>query len=570
MNKLYVMSGVMLASSLIVAIPEKAQAINELGADGVKMPVVSTSSDYYGVNQSVLSKTGIGTQYISGNYGNFVIRDMVSDVQLKTLFENVESIAVNDEEDLFIATDYYGSDVYFATKFDSSQKFDTKLEMNNVYGFIQNTNTFIGKNYDVLKGYDFDTKQVVFETTLGSSSENLIAVKKDIAVANGNNITIYDANGNYIDVLQFDSEITALTYSPDGQTLLVGTKKQDVQSFNTASNYSNNEVTLFNDTQNAKNIVYDATENYVAIVKSDSGYYGDTKFRLFSLKDNQRVYTEIDNTNADYNRLVVSNNAKFIKYGDTTYNTKNIGKSPTAISIPKQYITMEAGSELKPAVTATLLDGTTTTVTDGVTWKSDDLSVAYYDESKNVFKPTEAGTFTLRASYLGFTTDVQVTVKKSALSGIKEYLAKHTKGGYYISNLGVKDIYLDQRIYKGASYKGQYVVTTFTGKKNGQPVTYLDVARKGKTAINFKQIELQANGKIFKKNTKAYLYKDGYESANSIKLSAADRKWIKDNVNPNKTVTAKLKGGKKTVTIKLSKTQKDALLKGVLVNDYLK
>lgn len=570
MNKLYVMSGVVLASSLIVAIPEKAQAINELGADGVKMPVVSTSSDYYGVNQSVLSKTGIGTQYISGNYGNFVIRDMVSDVQLKTLFENVESIAVNDEEDLFIATDYYGSDVYFATKFDSSQKFDTKLEMNNVYGFIQNTNTFIGKNYDVLKGYDFDTKQVVFETTLGSSSENLIAVKKDIAVANGNNITIYDANGNYIDVLQFDSEITALTYSLDGQTLLVGTKKQDVQSFNTASNYSNNEVTLFNDTQNAKNIVYDATGNYVAIVKSVSGYYGDTKFRLFSLKDNQRVYTEIDNTNADYNRLVLSNNAKFIKYGDTTYNTKNIGKSPTAISIPKQYITMEAGSELKPAVTATLLDGTTTTVTDGVTWKSNDLSVAYYDESKNVFKPTEAGTFTLRASYLGFTTDVQVTVKKSALSVIKEYLAKHTKGGYYISNLGVKDIYLDQRIYKGASYKGQYVVTTFTGKKNGQPVTYLDVARKGKTAINFKQIELQANGKIFKKNTKAYLYKDGYESANSIKLSAADRKWIKDNVDPNKTVTAKLKGGKKTVTIKLSKTQKDALLKGVLVNDYLK
>lgn len=66
------------------------------------------------------------------------------------------------------------------------------------------------------------------------------------------------------------------------------------------------------------------------------------------------------------------------------------------------------------------------------------------------------------------------------------------------------------------------------------------------------------------------MYKDGYESANSIKLSADDRKLIKDNVDPNKTVTAKLKGGKKTVTIKLSKTQKDALLKGVLVNDYLK
>lgn len=570
MNKLYVMSGAVLASSLVVAMPEKAQAMNELGANGVKMPVVSTSSDYSDGSQFVLSKTGTGTQYIGKYYRDYIIRDMVSDAKLKILFEDVKSIAVNDGEDLFIATDYYGNDVYFATKFESSQEFDSTLNMTNVYGFIQNTNTFIGIANGVLKAYNFDTKQLVFETTLGSTSNNLIAVRKDIAVANGNNITIYDANGNYMDVLQFDSIVTMLEYSPDGQTLLVGTKKQDVQSFNASSKYSNNEVTLFNDTKNAGNIVYDATENYVGIVKHDSDYYRDTKFRLFSLKDNQRIYTEIDNKDDNYNHLVLSNNAKFIKYGDTTYNTKNIGKSPTAISIPTQYITMEAGSELKPAVTATLLDGTTTTVTDGVTWKSDDLSVAYYDESKNVFKPTEAGTFTLRASYLDFTTDVQVTVKKSALSGIKEYLAKHTKGGYYISGSGVKDIYLDQRIYKGASYKGQYVVTTFTGKKNGKPVTYLDVARKGKTAINFKQIELQANGKTFKKNTKAYLYKDGYESANSIKLSAADRKWIKDNVDPNKTVTAKLKGGKKTVTIKLSKTQKDALLKGVLVNDYLK
>ena len=574
MNKLYVMSGAVLASSLVVAMPEKAQAINELGANGVKMPVVSTANLYH-VDKFVLNKNGAGTQYITMYDEKAFIQDMVTGAKIKTIFESVSSIIVNDKEDLFIGVvdPYYEYELHYATKFDDAKKIDTDIVMNKLHGFIQGTNIFIGEKYGVLKAYNFDTNQLVFETVLGESSGNLVDVKKDIAVANGKNVTIYDANGNYLDVLQFDSTVTAIKYSPNGQTLLVGTQNEDVQSFDVTSSYLNKQETLFKDTKKAENIVYDDSSDYLIIAKTSSNNYSDVNLRLFSLKDKQRIYTELDELNVymrNYDQVLLSNNAKFIKYGNKTYNTKNIGKSPTAISIPKQYITMEAGSELKPTVTATLLDGTTTTVTDGVTWKSDDLSVAYYDESKNVFKPTEAGTFTLRASYLDFTTDVQVTVKKSALSGIKEYLAKHTKGGYYISNLGVKDIYLDQRIYKGASYKGQYVVTTFTGKKNGQPVTYLDVARKGKTAINFKQIELQANGKTFKKNTKAYLYKDGYESANSIKLSATDRKWIKDNVDPNKTVTAKLKGGKKTVTIKLSKTQKDALLKGVLVNDYLK
>lgn len=551
-----------------------AKAVNELEANGVKMPVVSTANLYH-VDKFVLNKNGAGTQYITMYDEKAFIQDMVTGAKIKTIFESVSSIIVNDKEDLFIGVvdPYYEYELHYATKFDDAKKIDTDIVMNKLHGFIQGTNIFIGEKYGVLKAYNFDTNQLVFETVLGESSGNLVDVKKDIAVANGKNVTIYDANGNYLDVLQFDSTVTAIKYSPNGQTLLVGTQNEDVQSFDVTSSYLNKQETLFKDTKKAENIVYDDSSDYLIIAKTSSNNYSDVNLRLFSLKDKQRIYTELDELNVymrNYDQVLLSNNAKFIKYGDKTYNTKNIGKSPTAISIPKQYITMEAGSELKPTVTATLLDGTTTTVTDGVTWKSDDLSVAYYDESKNVFKPTEAGTFTLRASYLDFTTDVQVTVKKSALSGIKEYLAKHTKGGYYISNLGVKDIYLDQRIYKGASYKGQYVVTTFTGKKNGKPVTYLDVARKGKTAINFKQIELQANGKTFKKNTKAYLYKDGYESANSIKLSATDRKWIKDNVDPNKTVTAKLKGGKKTVTIKLSKTQKDALLKGVLVNDYLK
>lgn len=569
MNKFYIAAGAIIASSLVVSLPEKAQALSELGATGVKMPVVSNSG-YYSYQQIPLNSSG-GTQYINLMSSDASINDMITGNLLKRIFTNIESVATNDQGSLFIATKSRGT-IYYATVLEDAQKLTTDFKMKTVHGFLSKTNTFIGTYDNRLMGYNFDTKQLEFTLQLGNEYNNLFAINKDIAVANGNNITIYDEKGNYKDVLQFDSEITSITYSPDGQMLLVGTEKSDIQCFDANSSYKANNIPLFKDTQGSNKIVFDSTGDYVGAIRKVNNYNEDMNLRLFSLKQNQRIYTELDNE--EQNRyggdLVLSNNAKFIQYGGTTYNAKNITKSPKSISLPTQYITMEAGSELKPAVTAKLLDGTTTTMTDGVTWKSDDLSVAYYDEYNGVFKPKQTGTFTLRASYLGFSTDVQVTVTKSPLSGIKEYLAKHTESGYYISNLGVKGIYLDQRIYKGSSYKGKNVVTTFTGKKNGKPVTYLDVARKANSAIKFKKIEIQANGKTLKKNTKSNLYKDGYEAANSIKLSTADRKWIKENIDVNKPVTAKLKGTKKTVTIKLTKTQKDALLKGVLVNDYLK
>ena len=567
MNKFYIAAGAILASSLVVSLPEKAQALSELGPNGVKMPVVSTSDYYTYEKEFVLSKTGKGTQYITGS-SDAAIRDMITGRVVRPLFKDMNSVIVNDNEDLFIAARSYDEEVAYATKLDDAQILDEDLEMEKVYGFIYNTNIFVGGDSNTLKAYNYDTKQTVFETNLNGKRWNLYTVKKDIAVASENNVTIYDANGNYVDVLQFNSKVLSIEYSPNGDTLLVGTEDENVQVFNALNNYLPDTNKLFNNTKNAEDIRYDATGDYVIIVIPDNGY---GFISLFSLKDQQRIYTELDNKKWSFlpGRTLLSNNAQFIKIRGITYNAKNITKSPKSISLPTQYITMEAGSELKPAVTAKLLDGTTTTVTDGVTWKSDDLSVAYYDEDKKVFKPTSEGTFTLRASYLGFTTDVEVKVTKSAMSEIKAYLAKHTKSGYYILSAGVKDIYLDQRIYKGSSYKGKHIVTTFTGKKNGKPVTYLDIARKANSSINFKQIEIQANGKTFKKNTKPYYYK-GYESADIIKLSTADRKWIKENIDVNKSVTVKLKGTKKTVTIKLTKTQKDALLKGVLVNDYLK
>lgn len=571
MNKFYIAAGAILASSLVVSLPEKAQALSELGPNGVKMPVVSSLPVYYSGDKFVLSKNGAGTQYLDMDYRALVIRDMVTGTTLKTLLSDVGSVVVNDSEDVFIMTK--ANKLYYATQFEEAKLLNSNISIEKLHGFIQGTDIVIGNYDNMLRGYNITSNQLVFEVQLGKSKKNLFAVKKDIAVSNGKTITIYDETGNYKDILQFDSAVSSLLYSPDGQSLLVGTEEHDIQSFNVANNYANNNITLFKNTLNTKSLVFDPSGKYLTVMKEEKANnpHRLREFRLFSIKDNERIYTELDNKRTSWERsdALLSNEGKFIHIGNNTYNAKNITKSPKSISLPTQYITMEAGSELKPAVTAKLLDGTTTTVTDGVTWKSDDLSVAYYDEDKKVFKPTSEGTFTLRASYLGFTTDVEVTVTKSAMSEIKEYLAKHTESGYYISNLGVKGIYLDQRIYKGSSYKGKNVVTTFTGKKNGKPVTYLDVARKANSSINFKKIEIQANGKTFKKNTKPYYYK-GYESADIIKLSTADCKWIKENIDVNKSVTVKLKGGKKTVTIKLSKTQKDALLKGVLVNDYLK
>lgn len=565
MNKaIWTISSAVVAAAVFSTTQATTVQASELGATGVKMPVVSTI-DQYSNDKIILTKTGSGTQYLDIRYGA-VIRDMVTGNILRTVFNDIDTAIVNDKEDLFIGEAGY---VYSATKFENEQQFDKDLRLSEVYGFIQNTNTFVGRYYDKLIAYNYDTKQQVFEVTLGSS-ENLYAIKKDIAVANGNNVTIYDAQGNYVDVLQFSSEVTAIEYDPSGNTLLVGTKNNNVQAFNAQFNYIQQDSSLYQNTANTKGFTYDATGDYLAIHKETNNGYNDY-LRLFSLKEQQRIYTELDNLDyyVNYGPILISNNGKFINLGGKTYNAKNIYKSPVSIEIPAQYLTMAAGTELTPTVKATLLDGTTENITAGVTWQSDDLSTAYFDENAKKFKPLEEGSFTLRASYLGFTKDIEINVERSWRNDVEAYLKNNTKSGYYITSMNVKDIYLDQRIYKNAKYKGQYVVTTFTGKKNGSPITYLDVARKGNTAIKFKKVEITANGKTLKKATKTAHYSSGYEEADYIKLSASDRNWIKANVNPNKAVTVKLTGGKKNVTIKLSKVQRDALLKGVLVNDYL-
>lgn len=77
----------------------------------------------------------------------------------------------------------------------------------------------------------------------------------------------------------------------------MGTQNEDIQSFDVTSSYLNKQETLFKDTKKAENIVYDDSSDYLIIAKTSSNNYSDVNLRLFSLKDKQRIYTELDDLN---------------------------------------------------------------------------------------------------------------------------------------------------------------------------------------------------------------------------------------------------------------------------------
>lgn len=530
-----------------------AQAANDVNATGIVLPRVASGISDDRVSK-VLSKKGLGTQlleYSTDSSAN--IRDIVTGEVLREVFDNANSVTVNDAENLFVATDW--GDIYYATSFDSQKRLeDPELELDNVYGFFNNTNIFVGKYNNKLIAYDFDSKTKIFSVALPNYENNrMFAVGEDVAVAVDNNVTIYNQQGQYVDVFQLGSNVTSLTYSPDGNTLVVGTEEGNLQFFDATNNYTKINRNYSKST-NAELLTFDPSGKYISFIQ-------DYNFRLYNTQTGERIYTSLDNEYAYDAILALATDAKFVYYSGSTFNGKNISNYIKSIKMPSKFKTLESNDEVKPAALITRANGAQEVVTDGVTWQSDDLSMAYFDKEKGVFKTRKAGTFTVRISYLGFSQDVVVKVIDTP--------RKYMKDNYYINSIGLKNVNIDQRVYKGGAYRYATTVAALTGKKNGAIKTYLDVARKATTPIKYTKIIIKSNRKTWTKKVSSSKY-GGYERANYIPLSSNDIKWFKANINSKKSATVQFVGKKKKITKTLSATQRSALLDGVLMNDYLK
>lgn len=558
------------------------------------------------ISNSLYSTVGndAGTYYVNSNYYyQLTVHDQFTSTEVKGLGGRVLGFLNNSNTVIMKGT----------VKRAATDSEDEDEDDNEWYS-IWDLNSLIG--------YDVATKQVVFERTLPQYDD--IVVGNEIAIRNGKVITIYDRNGDLKDILEFNSTVNDFIYTPDATKLIVATKDETLKVFNTTT-YQEETKKPFLGSENVTNLVIDSTNSYLA-------FKDDSYFRLYDFTNGKRIYNEQDDNSSS--GIALSKNAAYILIGSNVYSGKNLKQYIESISLDEKYKILELGQAYSPTINANKADGTGTIIKDKVQWLSDNTNIAYTDTARNEFIARNKGVFTLKVNYLDMSFQESVVVKdtkKPVFSGVKNIVTYSHKGiskmqGITANDLGEGDLTSKIKVSgnynanKAGKYKLTYTVSDTTGNEqtatrtievkynpsvnmfitndgiylpkslyskdsrpkfaqtvglynyveNGKVYTHISVEVKSSKEIKLKSLKVRANGKVktlslsgseYSYYTRAYKYKQ---------LSAENRNWFKNNINPSKTVTIEITTNKKTYKKTLTKTQKQALLDGALMYDYLK
>ncbi|GEK30471.1 hypothetical protein KZO01_07800 [Kurthia zopfii] len=574
------------------------------------------------------------------------IMDLISGNKLRTIQPQkyyLNYLSTDVLNNYFVYQDDYDYSFNYTYKYISNLLYSTKGTNGNKLpfmgyplGFLANSSTLIiigikeePENeyidmYDekiALYGYDLDRKKVVFKRNL--PNYDLYAFNKEIVFANDKNLMIYDANGNYQDVMEFNSKITDLHFTEDGSKLVVATSADTLQIIDT-KNYSLDKKLPFINSNKADLLTIDSTNKYLAL--SDENYH----FKLYDFTNGKRIYTSEDSKTTG-GGIALSKNAKFILNNGSVYSGKNLTSYIQSVELPNNLKTIELGQSYSPTLTANRANGTNDLITSGIEWHTDNYNIAYIDGGKNLLIPRKTGEFTLYSTYLDEKIKNRVKVvdtKKPVFEGVKNLTFYANQGiksmhGMTAKDLGDGDVTSKVKVSgsfnanKAGVYKLSYSVTDSAGNtatakrtitikynplknaflydkyfylsnssynKKGSGISPFLVSsyvyKKGKTIspimeidvkniINnpFKTIVFKSNGKQLTINIKGSKYYKSTEYG-FYNLSTKDRNWIKSNVAANKTLTVQINASRKNLKSTLNAKQKQGLLDGVLLYDY--
>jgi len=269
-----------------------------------------------------------------------------------------------------------------------------------------------------LLAYDLDTKRVLFSRGTRQFGDILVS-NQHIAVIGEKEAYIYRHDGTYETMIEPEPEpdtyygrIYSADFSRDGLLVLGGEDKR-LHVYDGQDGFSEN--------QSASSFVTDSTEIITNLDIDESGqfiaavYYDG--FALFERATGRRIHTSLDDDN-DVMRgaVALTKDARSIlvttvtDYGTLTsvYDGRNIKKRPVSISIPESLASVESGSPETLELLVTQADGAVTKVKSGVKWSTNTPARAYIKSGKLYGKGT--GTYTLKASYEGFTASVSAKV----------------------------------------------------------------------------------------------------------------------------------------------------------------
>lgn len=558
--------------------------------------------------------------------GEMAVINLQSGNVLKT-FKGVQSnIIMNDTATYYVyrsATEIeLESELVYLDEFGNKTKLDLQGSPRD---FFINSNVFISSSYSDVTAYDLDTQQEVFKNPVGNY--NQILVGKDLAIVRDQSITILNATGNLKTILEFDDDIEEATFTQDGTKLIVSTKKAPITVFDTAT--YDKESIQFSGTENASTLVIDKLNAYM-IFSDITGnfrlYNFKTGERIYTEKDDIRVFenslalsnnakfilindTVYSGQNIDtyIKNISFSKDLEILELGysykpsvlihrangkteavtqevswhpnniDVAYmDTKNnelIASNLGEVTLLSRYLDFEIKKKLK------VVD-TKKPVLSGVK----NLSV-YANTGAKALQDIKAidigeGDLTKAIKVSGkFNANVpgvyKLTYTVKDRSGNKA-TAKRTitvkynpsKKMYLFSNGNYSSRYL---FNKDGTIRSTPTVASLVRTSYGELSSELGVEVKTTQKLTFKKLVIKSNGKTLTKSITGSAYYSGSKKEYVIKkLTAADRKWIKDNIHANKKATVSVITKKKTIHKTLTAKQAQGLLDGVLMYDYKK
>lgn len=615
------MKKIMMFSVLLCAMFVSFHSVK--ATEGIKMSEINGGYSYDEVKGSLKSNPDGVNVLVKGYNNEGLLLNMETGRVLKKFEEIGSSIIVNDFGNAYVYTDKYDSQTFHEDAFGNIDAIDRH---NLPVGFIQNSNTFITKSRynDEMSAYDLESNQIIFKNSIGKS--NQILVGQDIAIVRGNSITILNAQGEFKTLLEFDSTIKNAVFTPDNTMLIVSTK-EGVTIWGT-SNYQKKDV-QFIGTENASNLVVDRSNSYIALRNKDLQfrlYNFKTGDRIYTEKDDKEVaknqlalsnkaqYLLINKTvysgkniETYVENIMLPNEWKTLELGyyyepwvrvqrangKVEDVTKGVSFHPNNIDVA--YVNPENNYLVANQL------GNVTVIAKylGFEVKRDfkvvDTEKPLLRGVKNISVYANTGAKALqgmKAIDIGegdLTKVIKVSGKFNAnVPGVYKlmYTVKDRSGNKATAKRTItvkynpsKNVYL----FSNGNYSSKYLfnkdgtirstptIASLVRTSYGELSSELGVEVKTTQKLTFKKLVIKSNGKTLTKSLTGSAYYSGSKNEYVIKkLTAADRKWIKNNIHANKKATVSVITKKKTINKTLTPKQAQGLLDGVLMYDYKK
>lgn len=590
--------------------------------EGIKMSEINGGYSYDEVKGSLKSNPD-GVNVLLKGYNNegFLVNMKTGRVLKK--FEDIgSSIIVNDFGNAYVYTYRYSSQIFHEDAFGNVNAIDSH---DLPVGFIQNSNILITKSrYDEISAYNLESNEIIFKNSIGES--NQILVGQDIAIVRDDSITILNAQGEFKTLLEFDSDIKNAVFTPDNTMLIVSTK-EGVTVWGT-SNYQKKDV-QFIGTENASNLVVDRSNSYIALRNKDLQfrlYNFKTGDRIYTEKDDKEVaknqlalsnkaqYLLINKTvysgkniETYVENIMLPNEWKTLELGyyyepwvrvqrangKVEDVTKGVSFHPNNIDVA--YVNPENNYLVANQL------GNVTVIAKylGFEVKRDfkvvDTEKPLLRGVKNISVYANTGAKALqgmKAIDIGegdLTKVIKVSGKFNAnVPGVYKltYTVKDRSGNKATAKRTITVKYNPSKnmyLFSNSNYSSKYLfnkdgtirstptIASLVRTSYGELSSELGVEVKTTQKLTFKKLVIKSNGKTLTKSLTGSAYYSGSKNEYVIKkLTAADRKWIKNNIHANKKATVSVITKKKTINKTLTSKQAQGLLDGVLMYDYKK